>query len=44
MMKSGVFPEEEPSVPTLWITYGLDEVDYPFGQVVNMNELIDQSA
>ena len=40
----GVFPEEEPSVPTLWITYGLDEVDYPFGQVVNMNELIDQSA
>ena len=40
----GVFPEEEPSIPTLWVTYGLEDDGFPFGQVVNMNELIDQAV
>ena len=40
----GDFPEEEPSIPTLWVTYGLEDDGFPFGQVVNMNELIDQAV
>lgn len=37
----GRFPNHEPSTPTLWITYGLDEKHFPFGDVVNLSEIID---
>ncbi len=34
------FPNPEPSIPTLWITYGLNEKHFPFGDVVELSEVI----
>ena len=39
----GPFPEEEPDTPTLWLSWGKDEDAYPFGQVVNIKQLIAQA-
>jgi predicted metal-dependent peptidase len=30
----GTFPAQEPTYPVMWLTYGLDAKDYPFGHVV----------
>ena len=35
----GMFPSEEPDVSTLWISYGAPENRYPFGNVVNLQDL-----
>jgi len=35
----GPFPDEEPDVPTLWITYGIDVDQFPFGQAVDLKNL-----
>jgi predicted metal-dependent peptidase len=35
----GMFPSEEPDVSTLWISYGASENRYPFGSVVNLQDL-----
>ena len=35
----GSFPSEEPDVSTLWISYGASESGYPFGSVVNLQDL-----
>ena len=35
----GPFPAEEPDVPTLWITYGIDVDQFPFGQAVDLKNL-----
>ena len=34
------FPNPEPSIPTLWITYDLNEKHFPFGDVVELSEVI----
>ena len=39
----GPFPEEEPDTPTLWLSWGKDEDAYPFGQVVDIKQLIAQA-
>ena len=36
----GRFPNPEPSTPTLWITYGLNEKHFPFGDVVELSEIL----
>lgn len=36
----GRFPNPEPSTPTLWITYGLNEERFPFGDVVELSEIL----
>jgi predicted metal-dependent peptidase len=36
----GYFPNPEPSTPTLWITYGLNEEHFPFGDVVELSEIL----
>ena len=36
----GPFPNPEPSIPTLWITYGLNEKHFPFGDVVELSEIL----
>jgi len=37
----GPFPDE-PDIPTLWLSFGLPESDYPFGEVVDMNQLLSE--
>lgn len=32
----GTFPDREPAFPVIWLTYGLDPKDYPFGHVVEV--------
>lgn len=36
----GYFPDHEPLTPTLWITYGLSEHHFPFGDVVDLSEIL----
>ena len=40
----GDFPAEEPSVPVLWITYGLEEPQFPFGEVINLSDLLNKTV
>ena len=39
----GAFPDEEPDIPTLWLTYGLQATEYPFGDVLNIVEIIESA-
>jgi predicted metal-dependent peptidase len=36
----GDFPDHEPSTPTLWVTYGLSESHFPFGDVISLSEIL----
>ena len=36
----GTFPEEEPDVPTVWLSYGIEPEHYPFGDAVNIKDVI----
>jgi len=35
----GPFPDEAPPYPVLWLTFGLDPEDYPFGDVIDMRQV-----
>lgn len=36
----GPFPETEPPYPVLWVTFGLDPEDYPFGGVIDLRSWV----
>lgn len=37
----GSFPTDEPSTPTVWISWERPESAYPFGQVLNLDDALD---
>ena len=37
----GPFPNPEPLIPTLWITYGLAEEHFPFGDTVELSGILE---
>ena len=36
----GEFPDHEPPTPTLWVTYGLSESRFPFGETISLTEIL----
>ena len=36
----GDFPDHEPPTPTLWVTYGLSESRFPFGETISLTEIL----
>jgi hypothetical protein len=40
----GMFPSETPDIPTLWLSWDLEESGYPFGQVVALDVLNNAAA
>jgi predicted metal-dependent peptidase len=40
----GEFPESPPNCPVLWITYGLSGQSYPFGEAVDLTDLVNQTV
>jgi predicted metal-dependent peptidase len=36
----GPFPEKAPPYPVLWMTFGEDPETYPFGDVIDMREIV----
>jgi predicted metal-dependent peptidase len=40
----GEFPKDVPDIPTLWLSWDLDESGYPFGQVIPLSVLANTTA
>ena len=36
----GDFPAEEPDVPVVWLSYGIEPESFPFGEAVNIKDII----